>query len=88
MLLRKLHYEAIKLKMRVRGRAKVNHRQLARQHCLKMLNHALTHYTDAMTARLDSDSGALFMEGCIRLIDGESDPRNILLSFTLFRSLF
>lgn len=76
--------EKIKLK-------NMEYNQMARMNSLKLLNNFLNSSLDIIVddAQLSKNNGFhFFIGGCMRLMENENDPRNILMSFTLFRSIF
>ena len=83
-IIEKLDYEQIKMKIKYATKNAINYNQLSREHYLKMLNHALIHYPNVINIY----SKDQFIEGCIKIMDSESDPRNILLLFNLFQTIF
>lgn len=87
-ILTKLDYEQIKLKIKSPNKSSLNYNQFSRQQLLKLLNHSIINYTNLIINKINNNNDDLFIDGCSKLIDGESDPRNILLSFNLYQSIF
>ena len=85
-IINKLDYEQIKMKIKYKSKSAVNYNQLSREQYLKLLNHALINHSDIILHRFEPND--VFIDGCIRIMDSESDPRNILLLFNLFQSIF